>query len=72
MKRWVIAMLILTTQVSAENQMSTGDSKTMKYGRNSKKMPEKSPPVKLKQTTFIRVMDQNCTQCQRKLLSVPT
>ncbi|MCY3679886.1 MAG: hypothetical protein OXH16_00715 [Gemmatimonadetes bacterium] len=63
MKRWVIAMLILTTQVSAENEnkMSTGDSKTDEIMVEIQKNAREIATCKAEQTTVIRVMDQELT-----------
>ena len=63
MKRWVIAMLILTTQVSAENEnkMSTGDGKTDEIMVEIQKNAREIATCKAEQTTVIRVMDQELT-----------
>lgn len=63
MKRWVIAMLILTTQVSAENEnkMSTGDGKTDAIMVEIQKNAREIATCKAEQTTVIRVMDQELT-----------
>lgn len=63
MKRWVIAMLILTAQVSAENKnkMSTGDSKTDEIMVEIQKNAREIATCKAEQTTVIRVMDQELT-----------
>ena len=63
MKRWVIAMLILTTQVSAENdnKMSTGDGKTDEIMVEIQKNAREIATCKAEQTTVIRIMDQELT-----------
>ncbi len=63
MKRWVVAMLILTAQVSAENKnkMSTGDGKTDKIMVEIQKNAREIATCKAEQTTVIRVMDQKLT-----------
>ena len=63
MKRWVIAMLILTTQVSAEkeNKMSTGDGKTDAIMVEIQKNAREIATCKAEQTTVIRVMGQELT-----------
>lgn len=63
MKRWVIAMLILTTQVSAENEnkMSTGEGKTDEIMVEIQKNAREIATCKAEQTTVIRVMDQELT-----------
>lgn len=60
MKRWVITMLILTAQVSAENEnkMSTGDGKTDEIMVEIQKNAREIATCKAEQTTIIRVMDQ--------------
>ena len=63
MKRWVIAMLILTTQVSAENEnkMSTGDGKTDAIMVEMQKNAREIATCRAEQTTVIRIMDQELT-----------
>ena len=63
MKRWVIAMLILTAQVSAENEnkMSTGDGKTDAIMVEIQKNAREIATCKAEQSTVIRVMNQELT-----------
>ena len=62
MKRWLIAILILTTNLSAQekkdNKVSTGDNKTDEMMVEIQKMTKETDVCVAVQTTFIRIMDQ--------------
>jgi outer membrane lipoprotein-sorting protein len=62
MKRWLIAILILTTTVSAEDKkVSTGDPKSDALMVEIQKKVRKIDACVAKQTTLIRIMDQEVT-----------
>lgn len=62
MQRWLIVLLILTTNVSAENKkLSTGDSKTDKLMVEIQENSKETNTCMAKQTTHIRIMDQEIT-----------
>ena len=62
MKRWLIAILILTASVSAQkkddNKVSTGDPKTDEMMVEIQKSGKKSDVCMTRQTTLIRIMGQ--------------
>ncbi len=63
MKHWVIAMLVLTAQVSAKNKdkMSTGDGKTDEIMVEIQKNVREIDRCVGVQTTVIRIMDRELT-----------